>query len=326
MSTKGVSIIICCYNSEPRIEATLSHLLKQERNSSFPWEIILVDNKCTDGTVSLAAQLYNASKVDASFKVIEETTPGLSYARIKGLREAQYDYVLYCDDDNWLAPNYLDTAYAIMNEHPEIGVLGGRGAAVTDGELPYWFTTYQGSFACGVQATESGDISGRGYVWGAGFMIQKAVLLKCLDLGFEFFCSDRMGKKLMSGGDSEVCKWYLLAKTKLWYDDRLIFQHYMPQNRLTKEHLEKLFEGFEICNKYLDVYDLVIADLAQPTRAKKRKTVKLFSDLLWASLFQSKEKIAIKKEIQRLYPDVKRFAVDHVYRDVYSYYIRYHNL
>ncbi len=323
MSKKGISIVLCCYNSEDRIRPTLTHLFNQILVESLSWEVILVDNNCTDNTLSIAKELHD-SFTHIPFQIVAEKQPGLSYARMKGLKTTQYDYVLYCDDDNWLAPDYVQKAYEIMESDEEIGVLGGQGKVTSDSEIPSWFYTYQGSYACGVQAIHSGDISARGYVWGAGFVIRKVVLEKCLALDFQFFCSDRIGKELMSGGDSEICKWYLLANTKLWYDERLKYRHYMSQDRLTKPYLEKLFRGFKISNKYLNTYDAVLRDMQNPVKSKKTMAVKAFFDLCWATLFQPKKKYEVKHQIQRLYPNKENFSTNKVYQTIYQYYLKYH--
>jgi len=47
---RGVSIIICCYNSAWVIGWTLEALLAQRIRDIPSWEIIVVDNKSTDGT------------------------------------------------------------------------------------------------------------------------------------------------------------------------------------------------------------------------------------------------------------------------------------
>src|SRR6185437_11337360 len=99
----GISVIICCYNSATRITPTLQHLFNQKGISLSSWEIIVVDNASTDNTCEKAIEIWESfgpGKPD--FKVISEPTPGLSAARQKGINEALYDYVLFCDDDNWL--------------------------------------------------------------------------------------------------------------------------------------------------------------------------------------------------------------------------------
>src|SRR5260221_11052912 len=103
----GISVIVCCFNSATRISPTLKHLYNQKNISSSSWEIIIINNCSTDNTTEKATQVWDSfSSNKPSFKIVNESTPGLSVARQKGIDESYYDYVLFCDDDNWLEENY----------------------------------------------------------------------------------------------------------------------------------------------------------------------------------------------------------------------------
>lgn len=184
--------------------------------------------------------------------------PGLSAAREKGIAEAQFEYILLCDDDNWLCPTYVQTAFEIMKNNAQIGILGGKGEAVSEINFPHWFSTYQGGYAVGVQALNSGNISSRGYVWGAGMIFSKSIYQKLRNAGFKHILSDRKGKNLTSGGDSEICQWFLLAKYQLWYDERLAFNHFIPKERLEKEYYQKLLEGFNLSSAVISTYQSIV--------------------------------------------------------------------
>src|SRR5579863_8037322 len=127
----GISVIICCFNSSTRITPTLLHLYNQKDIPLSSWEIIIVNNCSTDNTAEKAAQLWESfSSNKPRFSIVNESTPGLSAARQKGIAESYFDYVLFCDDDNWLDENYLRVALNIMQNNPLIGALGGTGIPV----------------------------------------------------------------------------------------------------------------------------------------------------------------------------------------------------
>jgi glycosyltransferase involved in cell wall biosynthesis len=54
------SVVIPCYNEADYIEATLKSLREQSTNASY--EIIVVDNNCTDETVAISKR-YGAKIV-----------------------------------------------------------------------------------------------------------------------------------------------------------------------------------------------------------------------------------------------------------------------
>lgn len=255
--TNGFSIIVCCYNSARRIEKTLKHLFAQNVEG-VEYEILLIDNNCTDNTVLVVEDFYNNTSTEVPLRIISQPIPGLSAAREKGIEMARYKYIILCDDDNWLCSSYVQTAYEVMENDLGIGVLGGQGVAIGETPLPYWFATYQGGYAVGVQALYSKNISDRGYVWGAGMVLRKEKYQMLKNAGFTNLLTDRNGKNLSSGGDSEICKWFLLAGYKLWYDERLIFEHFIPSDRLTKAYCEKLFTSFNESDKSLFIYNILI--------------------------------------------------------------------
>jgi hypothetical protein len=50
----------------------------------------------------------------------------LTFARLRGFAEAKGDLIMMVDDDNVLAPDYLETAVRIAEEHPALGAFGGK--------------------------------------------------------------------------------------------------------------------------------------------------------------------------------------------------------
>lgn len=263
MLANGISVIICCFNSAQRIPETLRHLAQQKVTIDIKWEIIIVNNNSTDDTSHVAHQTWADLDVKTPLKIINESKPGLSFARRRGINTASYEYILFCDDDNWLYPNYIETAHQILSTHSEVGVIGGRGEPACDLVLPHWFTTYQEAYAVGVQALHSGDVTQRGFVWGAGMVFRKSIYYKLKKAGFSSLLTDRKGDVLSSGGDSEICKWFILAGYRLYYDENLVFKHFIPETRLTKNYFEKLFVGLNNSKRQLAKYDLIIKSLNQ---------------------------------------------------------------
>jgi glycosyltransferase involved in cell wall biosynthesis len=208
MKTKGVSVILCCHNSESRLRPTLQHLAAQHITIGIPWEVILVDNASTDQTAHLAKSVWQQYGCGNNFKVVFETKLGLMHARIRGLKSASFAYICFIDDDNWLDVNYVQQVYHIFESHPEVAVCGGKIEAVFEPgfQLPSWFHDYQHAYAVGAQGETEGIVpDSRGYLWGAGFSFRKSALIRLFDSGFRPLLTDRRGKLLTSGGDAELC-------------------------------------------------------------------------------------------------------------------------
>ncbi|PID91730.1 MAG: hypothetical protein CSA96_06535 [Bacteroidetes bacterium] len=257
---EGVSVIICCYNSEQRIGKVLSHLSLQEETDGFDWEIIVVDNASSDRTAEVARQ--NWQRAEVAFQIVHEPEPGLSNARKRGLASAAYDIIVFVDDDNLLAAQYIARAYQIMRQHPEVGLAGGLGKAVSTIPLPAWFREYESAYAVGEQSHEAGYLpSERTYLHGAGVVMRKDAWDRILDRGFHFMLSGRKGKSLSSGEDSEISYAFRLAGYRLWYDPKLCFDHLLGESRLQWPYLLKLARAFGHSFVALELYRKELMEL-----------------------------------------------------------------
>jgi glycosyltransferase involved in cell wall biosynthesis len=236
---KGVSIIICCFNSENRIIPTLEHLKKQVCPETILWEVIVVDNASTDNTAQVSMGFWGNYPIP--FKVIKEEKAGLSFAREAGYQNAAYEYVCLVDDDNWVNPLWVKTIYNIMDNNPNVGACGGRGEGVFESTPPWWFEKFQYAYAVGPQKSiTSGYPSFTPFLYGAGLTIRKSLLEKLKSSGFNSLLSDRKGTSLTSGGDFELTLAIQLAGYDLFYDENLTFKHYMTPGRLKWDYLERL--------------------------------------------------------------------------------------
>lgn len=218
------------------------------------WEVIVIDNASTDDTCKIAAEEWAGyTPACDRFVVTEERRQGLSFAREKGIRCAAFDYVVFCDDDNWLDERYLETAYRIIDKDSRIAALGGQSSAVSTVTFPDWFESLQNNYAVGRQSPQSGDVSVRGYVWGSGMVIRKALYQQAFR-NFPSLLTGRKGKELTSGEDSELCLRFLLMGYRIHYSEDLQFVHFISPERLTRPYFDKMYEGFVQAYEQLAVY------------------------------------------------------------------------
>jgi glycosyltransferase involved in cell wall biosynthesis len=242
---KGVSIIICCYNSASRLHDTLRHIFNQKVPDEIPWELIIVNNNSTDSTKEIAITEWGECNRKASFQLVDEPKPGLSYARKAGISAAKYTYSIFCDDDNWLDSEYVHIAYNVIVSNPSIGMLGGQSESVCEINEPEWFEEKKCYYAVGKQAGASCNVTTRGYLWGASIVLRTEVLRSIYSAKINSLLTDRTGNDLSSGGDAEISKWFILLGYRLWYDERLLFKHYIPKERLTSDYFDNLMKGQE---------------------------------------------------------------------------------
>lgn len=267
---KGVSIILCTYNGKHLLSDTLQHIVNQK--NKIPCELIFVDNASNDGTKKYADMWWkNHGSKNIIYRSFEQPVPGKSYAQNLGYEKANYEYLLVCDDDNWLSNTYVQTAYDVMESNKQIGALGGWCEAVFEEEEPNWFNIYAKYFAVAKQGKKSGDITDeKGCLYGAGMVLRKSHWLELQKAGFSHLLSCRKGNKLSSGGDTEYSYALRLLDYKIWYDERLYFKHYMPKARMNLNYLRKLRKALSHSNFILKSYK----DVLQPKNRTYKEYLK----------------------------------------------------
>jgi glycosyltransferase involved in cell wall biosynthesis len=235
---------------------TLAYLLRQKTHG-FEWEIIVVDNASTDTTSTVAKSILSKSLAPEKFTIVTEENPGLIYARKKGFSVAQYKYLLFCDDDNWLGENYFQVAFDIMQQTPAVGILGGKGEAVFEKTKPVWFDTYQINFAVGEQSSQESKIVFVEAVYGAGIIVRAELFELLNTLHFESLLTGRKGNQVISGEDTELCYVTKYVGYEIAYCSNLQFKHLMPDGRMNWNYMKRLYYGFGRMRVYTHAYKLL---------------------------------------------------------------------
>ncbi len=91
-----ISVIIPAYNEKKYIKNCLASLKNQQE---APDEIILIDNNCTDNTVSIAAEF--------NITIIKEPQQGMIAARNRGFNEAKCEILARIDADVIVPPDWI---------------------------------------------------------------------------------------------------------------------------------------------------------------------------------------------------------------------------
>ncbi|MDW3191382.1 MAG: glycosyltransferase family 2 protein [Cytophagales bacterium] len=111
------SIIVTCYNRIQYLEEALDAVLDQTVSS---FEVIVVD----DGSDTNAAETISTlcKKDDRIVLIKNSTNTGVSSARNKALANAKGEFISFLDDDDQLAPTFLQLALDSFKQQPNIDV------------------------------------------------------------------------------------------------------------------------------------------------------------------------------------------------------------
>lgn len=117
-----VSVIICTFNRATLLNRCLESLAKQTVGKAIKWEVIVVNNNCSDHTPEIC-DCY-VSKLP--LRIINEPRQGKTYALNTALAEAKGALLLFTDDDVRLHPSWVDHMLHASAQHPSHGWFGGR--------------------------------------------------------------------------------------------------------------------------------------------------------------------------------------------------------
>ncbi len=240
-----VSVVLCTYNPQPELlRWTLDSLEKQ----TFPrsdFEVIVVDNNSTP-------PLDQAGITGMSFplRLVREPRQGLSYARCAGILEAKGEILVFVDDDNHLAPNYLERAFSIAAREPEIGLFGGVAKEVLEEPVPEWKTRLLPFLAVrdfgADPITSYNDFWGKWEPIGAGMVARREVAEQFVELVSSDSMAGRLGRRgkaLLSAEDSLFARIANRLGYACSYQPSLKLLHFIKRSRLVPSHLARNLEG-----------------------------------------------------------------------------------
>lgn len=239
-----LSVILCTHN--PNLEPLRETLegLRRQGLSQDQWELILVDNASEP---PLKAEDFLGSLPNG--RMVAETKPGLTPARLRGLKESVGRLMVYVDDDNVLAPDYLKVALEIFESRPYIGAFGGSIEPVFKENPPEWTRPYL--YLLAIRSTPKdrwGLVPGNPEIepCGAGLCVRREVAEFYRDLVQTDplrASLDRRGESLASAGDTDLilCSYDLGLGVGRF--SALTLKHLIPKDRLQADYLLRLFEA-----------------------------------------------------------------------------------
>lgn len=232
-----LTVIICTYNREKYILPLLESIARNDLPYS-DYEILLVDNNCTDHTRERCAEFAQAHPAIA-FRYVVETEQGLSAARNKGIAEAQGYLLLYVDDDALVDAHYLRTYAAFFQTHPEVMAAGGPIEPLYETEEPRWMSPYTKAlltawmnYGTAVKPYPHGRYPG-----GGNAAYRKQVFNK---VGLFNTALGRKGNSLMGAEEKDIFDKMRTAGMSIYYLPDAVLHHIIPPHKLSEDYFNRL--------------------------------------------------------------------------------------
>jgi len=247
--TRKLTVVICTHSPRPdHIDRTLAALQGQ----TLPldeWDFLIVDNASDPPLVE---------RFDLSWhphaRIATEAELGILPCRIRGLKEAKTPLILFVDDDNLLAPDYLEQALAISESHPFLGAWGGSIIPEFEIKPPPWLAQFRHLLACEEVLEDRWSNQLMTFPPTAGMCLRRPVADAFIQLVEQDPRRQAIGRRgktgLTNGEDTDLA----LAACDIGYGigkfARLKMTHLIPAGRLQEDYLLRLAEGTE-CSKHV---------------------------------------------------------------------------
>jgi glycosyltransferase involved in cell wall biosynthesis len=237
-ATVSIDVVICTYNRAAGLDAVLSALSGQSSAVDVAWSVLVIDNASTDSTADVF-EAHRSHRLLPGLRRVRENEQGLTPARRRGVRETSAPWIAFIDDDNILEPGWLDAIAHAIRSHPHAGAIGGR--VVLDWEQPPPAVFKRFGF-CFAEQEPGGAACELSSLVGAGMVVCRKVLVECGWLERPLL-ADRVGKRLVSGGDVEIAQRIRGAGYHLWFTPEAVLRHRIPRDRVRWSYLLRVNYG-----------------------------------------------------------------------------------
>lgn len=245
-----MDIIICTYNNAKLLDCALTTISLQKVSQGNDWNVLVIDNNCTDETAGIVDQHIYSRKIPGLRRIVEKKQ-GLTHARICGIRNTTSQWIGFVDDDCLLSEDWVEKAILFASSHVNCGAFGGK--VILDWEInpSHILVEHSVTFAAyNLGETPKQLNRDNFHIPGAGLVICRNAIEKSGWLNQQFL-TGRAGTKLTAGDDSEIVLRILNAGYELWYTPDCILHHFIPARRISETYLTDMTYGFGIAAPYI---------------------------------------------------------------------------
>ena len=232
-----ITLIICTYNREKYIRPLLESIAKNDYPTT-EYEIVLVDNNCTDNTRGVCEE-FSASHPEVALRYVVESEQGLSAARNKGIKEAKGDIIIYVDDDALVDSDYIRIYAEHFAANPDTMAAGGPIEPLYETEEPKWMSPYTKAlltawmnYGDNVREYPNGRYPGGGNAAYRKVVFDKVGLFNT-ELG-------RKGSALLASEEKDIFDKMKAQGMQVLYLPTPVLHHIIPQEKLEEDYFNLL--------------------------------------------------------------------------------------
>jgi glycosyltransferase involved in cell wall biosynthesis len=234
-----IAVIICTWNRAALLDDTLTQLGRVEVPLGVAWDILVVNNNCTDATDEVIARHARRLPI----RRLCEPRPGKSFAANHAVGQTQADLLVWTDDDVLVDPHWLSAYAAAAQDWPQATFFGGSVEPLFSVRPPAWIGRSMRLLAA-PYAVRSYDgsvrlLAAHEIPFGVNMAMRRQVFDR------EAF-DTRLGpcqKTEIRGEESNLIhRLRMSGHQGVWVGTARV-KHYIPPQRLTRRYLWSYYEG-----------------------------------------------------------------------------------
>jgi glucosyl-dolichyl phosphate glucuronosyltransferase len=235
-----ITVAICTWNRAQLLRHTLEQMASALRvPSGLAWELIIVNNGCTDET----DEVIDSFRTRIPVRRVLEPETGLSHARNAAVREARGEYILWTDDDVLVAPEWLEAYLAAFERWPSASVFGGPVDPEFLEDPPQWLSAAWPLLGTAYAVIDLGPseeaLDMERLPYGANMAFR---LSRQRQISYDSrFGHHRMGK--IGGEETRVMRELLASGESGRWVPAARLKHLIPADRQTEEYLRSYYTG-----------------------------------------------------------------------------------
>jgi glycosyltransferase involved in cell wall biosynthesis len=240
-----ITVAICTWNRARLLTQALEQMRKLVIPAGVEWELLVVNNNCTDRTDEVIEKYRSLLPV----RRLLEKEPGKSYALNRAIGEAQGEYILWTDDDVMVDANWIKSYCEAFLKWRDAVFFGGTILPLFEGDPPDWLLRVLPQLD-GIYATR--DFGKTSFEFGPeefnrGIMPYGANFAVKTDVQARYLYDPRLGRRdeiknfiLIRGEETEVIERLLSSGAKGRWVPEAKVNHYIPGERQTVEYLRAI--------------------------------------------------------------------------------------
>ena len=261
-----LSLIVATYNRSASLIRALESVAQQNAPAS-EWECVVINNNSTDDTQERFAE-FVAAHPDLNMRMVTELRQGLSFARNRGIRESEAEYIAIIDDDERISPDFITSYISLFDSTPDAVAAGGPIVAEYPSGRPRWMSHFTERpiantmyFGDKVREFPEGRIPGGGNMAMRRSAVRRYGVFDT-SLGY-------VGESLVGGEECDLFERLRIAEAKYYYVPTAVMYHIIPPEKLTANYLSRLS------------YNIGVSQLRRALYYRRRARVRIKEIFKW---------------------------------------------